>query len=213
MITLLWYLNDVPAGGETVFPLTGPNKYESESDVLMSSCERGLKVRPRKGAALLWYNLLPLGNGHEARPDRMSLHGGCDVLEGEKWASNKWIYNRRWNDRQLIDSEMQGMARVVDVPATPRYPPIEDAPKRTGKAAEDGSMSVAFKNALDEPIMLYWVGGNGLVEMGRISPERERSFNSFVGHRFAAKRESKLDQVVSCSADEFVCYCVTNRSF
>eukprot|EP00019_Armaparvus_languidus_P007581 CAMPEP_0168603892 /NCGR_PEP_ID=MMETSP0420-20121227/14984_1 /TAXON_ID=498008 /ORGANISM="Pessonella sp." /LENGTH=34 /DNA_ID= /DNA_START= /DNA_END= /DNA_ORIENTATION= len=30
------------------------------------------------------------GNGHEARPDRQSLHGGCDVVKGLKWAANKW---------------------------------------------------------------------------------------------------------------------------
>lgn len=205
MITLLWYLNDVPQGGETVFPLTGPNKFATEAEVVMASCERGLKVRPRKGAALLWYNLLPLGNAHEARPDRMSLHGGCDVFEGEKWASNKWIYNRRWAERDVIDSEMHGMSRVVDVPATPRYPPIDAAVSR-GKAGADGSMGVSFKNALDETVVLYWVGQNGLVEMGTLSPDRERHFNSFVGHRWAAKRQSNLDVVVSDV--RFGCLCL-----
>lgn len=44
-------------------------------------------VKPRKGDALLFFNLYPT-----ATPDPGSLHGGCPVLEGEKWSATKWIH-------------------------------------------------------------------------------------------------------------------------
>ena len=44
-------------------------------------------VKPRKGDALLFFSLHP-----DASTDEMSLHGGCPVLEGEKWSATKWIH-------------------------------------------------------------------------------------------------------------------------
>merc|ERR1712196_386149 len=49
----------------------------------------GLKVRPRKGQALVFYSLKPDGNF-----DPQSLHGGCPVVKGEKWVATKWIRQR-----------------------------------------------------------------------------------------------------------------------
>lgn len=43
-------------------------------------------VKPRRGDALLFFSLLPT-----AIPDTKSLHGGCPVIEGEKWSATKWI--------------------------------------------------------------------------------------------------------------------------
>jgi len=47
---------------------------------------------PRRGTAVMWYN-------HHVDPrtgwlgdiDLMSVHGGCDVVRGEKWVANMWI--------------------------------------------------------------------------------------------------------------------------
>ena len=47
---------------------------------------------PRKGTAVMWYN-------HHINPhtgwlgdiDLMSVHGGCDVVKGEKWVANMWL--------------------------------------------------------------------------------------------------------------------------
>jgi len=66
--TLMFYINNVPAGGRTVFPRIG------------------VGVKPNLGSALFWYNLHETGE-----PDRLTLHGACPVLFGTKWVANKWI--------------------------------------------------------------------------------------------------------------------------
>lgn len=96
LFTLLFYLNEPEAGGFTVFPRTDANNgYGAAGVVDMADCSRGIRVTPKRGAAILWYNLKATGNGHEAFLDARSLHGGCDVERGEKFAANKWIYNRK----------------------------------------------------------------------------------------------------------------------
>ena len=59
---------DEEAGGETMFP---------------NAASGALAVRPVKGAAALFYNLLPDGNG-----DVASLHEALPIKKGEKWLAN-----------------------------------------------------------------------------------------------------------------------------
>ena len=66
--TLIMYLNDVDAGGETVFP------------------ELSLSVAPKKGSALYFSYTNSLG-----QVDDKTLHGGAPVVKGEKWIATKWI--------------------------------------------------------------------------------------------------------------------------
>lgn len=66
--SFLMYLNTPEAGGETVFPALG------------------IKVIPRKGDALLFYNC-----GIEGNTDPRTLHGGAPVIQGEKWLATKWL--------------------------------------------------------------------------------------------------------------------------
>ena len=45
----------------------------------------GFKYRPRRGDAVLFHSLTPDGT-----IDPRSLHGGCPVVQGEKWVATKW---------------------------------------------------------------------------------------------------------------------------
>lgn len=69
LTTVIYYLNDVEAGGATVFN------------------ELGIRLLPEKGACVVWYNLLLNGEG-----DYRTKHAGCPVLSGTKWVSNKWFH-------------------------------------------------------------------------------------------------------------------------
>ncbi|HET9023961.1 MAG TPA: 2OG-Fe(II) oxygenase, partial [Burkholderiaceae bacterium] len=69
--TLVMYLNDVEAGGSTVFP-----------DV-------GLDVLPRRGNAVYFAYTTEAGE-----LDKRSLHGGSPVSAGEKWIATKWFRQR-----------------------------------------------------------------------------------------------------------------------
>ena len=66
--TLVMYLNDVEAGGSTVFP------------------EIGLDVLPRKGNAVFFAYCT-----EDGQLDRRTLHGGSPVSQGEKWIATKWL--------------------------------------------------------------------------------------------------------------------------
>jgi prolyl 4-hydroxylase len=69
--TTILYLNDVEAGGETIFP------------------EITLSVTPRKGAAVHFSYYDDPGV-----LDRRTLHGGAPVRSGEKWIATKWVRQR-----------------------------------------------------------------------------------------------------------------------
>lgn len=89
--TVLMYLSNVTRGGETVFPEAEEplrRKLSDNNKEDLSDCaKKGVAVKPKKGDALLFFNLHP-----DATPDPMSLHGGCPVIEGEKWSATKWIH-------------------------------------------------------------------------------------------------------------------------
>jgi prolyl 4-hydroxylase len=84
-ITVLLYLSDTDAnsgssssgtrtgataGGETAFP------------------KGGFKIIPKRGNAVVFYNLLEDGNG-----DIDSLHASLPVLSGDKWLANFWVWD------------------------------------------------------------------------------------------------------------------------
>jgi prolyl 4-hydroxylase len=75
--TLIMYLNDVEAGGETTFP------------------EVGMTVVPRKGHAVYFEYGNRLG-----QCDPASAHAGAPLLSGEKWIATKWLRARRYVPRE-----------------------------------------------------------------------------------------------------------------
>ncbi|KAG2509602.1 hypothetical protein JM16_007957 [Phytophthora kernoviae] len=85
MITVFWYMSDVAKGGHTIFPRAGG----APRPPTMKDCSKGLKVPPKKRKVIVFYSMLPTGEG-----DPMSLHGGCPVEDGVKYSGNKWIWNK-----------------------------------------------------------------------------------------------------------------------
>lgn len=67
LATILLYLNQVEAGGSTVFP------------------RLNLTVLPMERSAVVWYNIKRNGLS-----DEQTLHTGCPVLLGSKWIATKW---------------------------------------------------------------------------------------------------------------------------
>jgi prolyl 4-hydroxylase len=74
--TLIMYLNEVLAGGETTFP------------------RQGWSVMPQKGNAVYF----EYGNA-AGQTDPASLHAGAPVLSGDKWIATKWVRNRKFVPR------------------------------------------------------------------------------------------------------------------
>ena len=59
LLTFFCYLNNVEAGGYTAFPYSGPNSVPiNENNPDAETCQ-GLKITPKMGDCILWYNLLP----------------------------------------------------------------------------------------------------------------------------------------------------------
>ncbi|HSD36584.1 MAG TPA: 2OG-Fe(II) oxygenase [Rhodocyclaceae bacterium] len=71
--TLIMYLSDVEAGGETFFPRIG------------------LSVTPKKGSAV-YFQYCNADGG----VDPLSFHGGRPVVAGEKWIMTKWMRQQRF---------------------------------------------------------------------------------------------------------------------
>eukprot|EP01097_Dermamoeba_algensis_P008264 TRINITY_DN5443_c0_g1_i1.p1 TRINITY_DN5443_c0_g1~~TRINITY_DN5443_c0_g1_i1.p1 ORF type:complete len:244 (+),score=46.72 TRINITY_DN5443_c0_g1_i1:617-1348(+) len=96
-VTLLLYLNDVEEGGGTSFNRVlgqneNDNPWQRGGDDI--SCAKGFVSQPKKGRALMFYNLLPRHYRFDPCGDRSSEHVACQVTKGEKWAANFWIWNK-----------------------------------------------------------------------------------------------------------------------
>jgi len=69
--TFFLYLNAVNSGGGTRFP------------------QLGLETVPAPGRAVLWYDALPTTPPSQ---DTRTEHEALPVLDGFKWAANKWVH-------------------------------------------------------------------------------------------------------------------------
>jgi len=105
--TWVFYLSDVEEGGETVFPfvnvgtparIISKDRFGTDHDAAIAYasglwndiCGENkagvLKVKPRKGSAVLFYSLTT-----DLQLDTLSVHGSCPVLKGTKLISQQWI--------------------------------------------------------------------------------------------------------------------------
>jgi prolyl 4-hydroxylase len=75
MFTVLGYLSDVDAGGETVFP------------------QLDISVSPERGKLLVFR---PCCDYDTWTPDLRTEHAGMPVISGVKWAFNLWYRDRVW---------------------------------------------------------------------------------------------------------------------
>eukprot|EP01052_Picozoa_sp_SAG31_P052788 SAG31_NODE_13200_length_886_cov_1.255400_2_plen_150_part_00 len=139
--TLIYYLSDDFEGGETCFPLANVSHEDGSScpegtmcrppalpakafhrmrkrlwtdggDVI-ANCDRGLRIAPAKGTAVLFYNMPGLGHGPgpdgAGLTDETAFHNGCPVLERQvnakpvhpgpvstpKLIANNWFFNQK----------------------------------------------------------------------------------------------------------------------
>ncbi|KAL4375973.1 hypothetical protein GQ457_02G042820 [Hibiscus cannabinus] len=79
--TMLMYLSEDVEGGETYFPMAGTGDCSCGGKTV-----KGLSVKPIKGDAVLFWSM-----GLDGQSDPNSIHGGCEVLSGEKWSATKWM--------------------------------------------------------------------------------------------------------------------------
>jgi prolyl 4-hydroxylase len=110
--TVFFYLNEPESGGETGFPRSG--KLDQPRDFL--DCTRGIAVKPRRLAVLIFYSMLPNGDF-----DQTSLHAGCDVKAGVKWSANFWF----WNQVQTSFATAEAMAAELSTPDLMREIDVE----------------------------------------------------------------------------------------
>jgi len=198
LATVFWYLTDVAEGGETIFlkhgqpicdmesPRGGKHTQECEGgrDPDMTLCEKGLKVPPRRGTVLLWYNFHPNGRG-----DRNALHASCPVGSNfTKWSGNKWVgIKPRGAQAEWID----------DHPAIQRHGWTGGS--RSGPEDPD-ECDITFMNDAAEAadVMWYSPSTSSFQKIRSVSAGGSTSLQSYRRHTFQLWTPSRRSNKVTC---------------
>lgn len=105
LATVFWYMSDVEEGGQTNFPRSGGLPAPTNN----KECTQGLLVEARRGKVIVFFNMLPSGE-----LDHLSLHAGCSVKKGVKWAANKWLWNKPTSGSWDGDDEDKDLLRKAE---------------------------------------------------------------------------------------------------
>jgi len=184
--TVLLYLSDVTLGGETVFTQTeashtlddalqtlresGDTKAAgiqvgSWEEEMVANCRRHLAISPKQGRAVLFYNQHPNG-----QVDNTSLHGGCPILHGEKWAANLWVWNTPRRNH----------------PGAPLKTEYHQATTKKATTNVPTTVSVTFRNSGMDPAVqiaeLWYDEGRYWGPLGHDDPPLQ--FDTYQGHRW-----------------------------
>ncbi|CAK0849552.1 unnamed protein product [Prorocentrum cordatum] len=170
--TVFLYMTDTPLGGQTVFPLAQRVLTEGSRRMLTDNASRSgdelarameaalggsgwevsmarrcfekLAVFPRRGDAIVFYS-----QHADGRVDQQSLHGGCPVLEGEKWAANLWVWNApRKGTVAASNNELHltfTLARGAGLAALVRWVPADGQQGNQVGKLQPGGPGVAVK--------------------------------------------------------------------
>lgn len=117
-----------------------------------------MSVKPLRAEAVLFYSQHPDG-----RVDLASLHGGCPVLEGTKWAANLWVWNGPRMPYLLQERRRKNGGKSND----------KSSSSTDGAPTPQNELSVLaiFENneVEDENLHLYWQGTVSLFFLSFIS--------------------------------------------
>lgn len=152
-----------------------------------------MAVKPLKAEAVLFYSQHPNG-----QVDLSSLHGGCPVLQGTKWAANLWVWNgprmpyllqARRREQSKKNSIFSKLSRWIGWMLTTSSSATTEV---TPTPHDDTSVLAIFRNdRMDvEELKLYWQGQE---EMGSLGLGQEIHLNSYVGHHFTVKAHGQVE--------------------
>eukprot|EP01062_Namystynia_karyoxenos_P050798 TRINITY_DN39664_c0_g1_i1.p1 TRINITY_DN39664_c0_g1~~TRINITY_DN39664_c0_g1_i1.p1 ORF type:complete len:513 (+),score=103.93 TRINITY_DN39664_c0_g1_i1:79-1539(+) len=82
--TFYVFLRECEEGGALALPRANGNPLPP--NFLKGACGQGLRVFPRRGGAILFYNMRP-----DLSLDPLAFHAGCDVERGVKWGATVWF--------------------------------------------------------------------------------------------------------------------------
>jgi prolyl 4-hydroxylase len=123
-----------------------------------------MAIKPHKAQAVLFYSQFPDGN-----VDRLSIHGGCPVLVGTKWAANLWVWNGPRNGYPQRKRGQVG-AEGVSEPHSPV------------------AVKATFQSEVDAGVHLYWQDQ----DWGPMVPNSPIKVNTFEGHEWSLRLHDEV---------------------